>query len=263
MSFQKVGTMSSRVLTALPVFNEQQHVEKVLGCVKQHAQDVLVVDDGSTDKTAEILRNQTGIHIVTHSMNQGYGAALRSAFSFAQRGGYDILVTIDCDGQHEPQRIPEFVSACEDAADGKPVDIVSGSRYLKSFSGDGVPPEERRSINMQLTREINQRLNLDLTDAFCGFKSYRVSSLPSLKTVENGYAMPLEIWVRASAAAMKIVEIPVPLVYLAEKRSFGGSLDDGHTRLEYYHQVLGKSLQAVAYESGNQTPAPLCGESSE
>ena len=255
--------MASRVLTALPVFNEQQHVDQVLRCVKQHAQDVLVVDDGSTDATAKILREQDGIFVVTHAANQGYGAALRSAFDFAQRGGYDVLVTIDCDGQHEPQRIPEFVAAYENPTDNGPVDMVSGSRYLKSFSGDGVPPEERRSINMQLTRQINQQLGLHLTDAFCGFKAYRVSSLPRLKTTESGYAMPLELWVHAAAADLNIVEIPVPLVYLAEKRSFGGSLDDGETRLRYYHQILQESMREVACESENHGSVPLCGDSAE
>ena len=255
--------MTSRVLTALPVFNEQQHVEQVLDSVKQYAQNVLVVDDGSTDGTAESLQKYSDVHVVTHSMNQGYGAALRSAFDFAQRGGYDVLVTIDCDGQHEPQRIPEFVSACADASAARSIDIVSGSRYLKSFSGVGVPPEERRSINLQLTSEINRRLGLDLTDTFCGFKAYRVSSLPLLKTLENGYAMPLELWVRAVAAGLKIVEIPVPLVYLAEKRSFGGSLDDGQTRLEYYHRVLNDSLRGVSCQSENGPAAPLYGEPAE
>ena len=255
--------MTPRVLTALPVFNEQQHVEQVLDSVKQYAQDVLVVDDGSTDGTPESLQKSSDVHVVTHSINQGYGAALRSAFDFAHRGGYDVLVTIDCDGQHEPQRIPEFISACEDASDAGPIDIVSGSRYLKSFSGDGVPPEERRSINLQLTSEINRRLGLHLTDTFCGFKAYRVSSLPLLKTFENGYAMPLELWVRAAAAGLKIVETPVPLVYLAEKRSFGGSLDDGQTRLQYYHRVLNDSLRNVSCQSENGSAAPLCGEPAE
>ena len=75
--------------------------------------------------------------------------------------------------------------------------------------------------------------------------------------------MPLEIWVRAVAAGLNIVEIPVPLVYLAEKRSFGGSLDDGQTRLEYYHRVLNDSLRGVSCQSENGTTAPLCGEPAE
>jgi len=73
----------------------------------------------------------------------------------------------------------------------------------------------------------------------------------------------LELWVRVAAAGMKIVEIPVPLVYLAEKRSFGGSLDDGQTRLQYYHRVLEDSLRTVSCQSGDETPSPLCGEPTE
>ena len=80
---------------------------------------------------------------MTHPRNRGYGAALVSAFEFALRGGYDVLVTIDCDGQHEPQRIPEFVRTCVE----QEVDIVSGSRYLTPFPGDSQPPEDRRRIN--------------------------------------------------------------------------------------------------------------------
>ena len=122
--------MASRVLTALPVFNEQQHVDQVLRCVKQHAQDVLVVDDGSRDATAKILREQAGIFVVTHAANQGYGAALRSAFDFALRGGYDVLVGSDCDGQHEPQRVPEILRAYGNPTGNGTGDMVFGRRYL-------------------------------------------------------------------------------------------------------------------------------------
>ena len=259
--------MSARFLTTLPVYNEEKYVQEVLQSVSCYAEDILVVDDGSTDGTARRLRAfGKRVHVVTHAKNQGYGAALRSAFQFGIEGNYDVLVTIDCDGQHEPQRIPEFVAACRDSSVGVPPDIVSGSRYLKKLSGDVVPPEERRSINRQVTEEINRRLKLDLTDAFCGFKSYRVASLPRLKTTVNGYAMPLELWVRAAHAKMNIVELAIPLVYLEEKRSFGGALDDGGTRLNYYHRALDEALHAVVCDGGpDQTDpdqtAQLCGES--
>ena len=99
---------------------------RYLGSVKQHAQDVLVVDDGSTDETAEILRKSDG-HSYRDPFNESglWRRVDDPLSSFAQRGGYDILVTIDCDGQHEPQRIPEFVSACEDAADAQARSILS------------------------------------------------------------------------------------------------------------------------------------------
>ena len=151
-----------------------------------------------------------------------------------------MLVTIDCDGQHEPQRIQELVAACRD------VDIVSGSRYLGQQVGQGDAPAERRQINHQITREVNERLGLSLTDTFCGFKAYRVASLAKLAITEPGYGMPLELWVQAAHHGLRIVEVPVPLIYLDEKRSFGGSLDDGRQRLEYYHQVIDRALAAVA-----------------
>src|SRR4051794_6831345 len=97
-----------RVLTAIPVYNEQAHLEPVLNEVLRFAGDVLVVDDGSTDETPELLRKFPGVQVIRHSRNLGYGAGLRSAFSRAIESNYDGLVTIDCDGQHEPSLIPSI-----------------------------------------------------------------------------------------------------------------------------------------------------------
>ena len=178
------------------------------------------------------------VHVFRHQHNRGYGAALRSAFEFAVRNRYEVLVTIDCDGQHEPQRIPEFVEACRSC------DIVSGSRYLADLAGDGrvAPPADRRRVNRLITAELNRALGLSLTDAFCGFKAYRVSALERLELTETGYAMPLELWVRAVQLGLRIVELPVPLIYLDEERSFGGSLDNVETRLAVYRDVLRRAL---------------------
>jgi glycosyltransferase involved in cell wall biosynthesis len=226
-----------KFLTALPVYNEQSHVAHVLECVHAYSADVLVVDDGSKDGTARELAKFPWVRVVTHPRNLGYGAALKSAFQYALHSGFDALVTIDCDGQHEPRRIPELVAAL---APG--VDIVSGSRYLKEHAGDSVPPEARRRINALLTKEVNERLGLALTDAFCGFKAYRASALAKLDITEPGYAMPLQVWVQAAALGLKIVEFPVPLIYLEEERSFGGALDNAEYRLAHYRAVLDREL---------------------
>jgi dolichol-phosphate mannosyltransferase len=230
----------TRSLTALPVYNEANHVSPVLDEVLRHCGEVLVVDDGSNDGTATILADRGDIHVVTHGRNRGYGAALKSAFDFALRNGYDVLVTIDCDGQHEPSLIPQFIARSEEA------DIVSGSRYLRQFPGDSRPPAERRQINQVITRRVNRQLGLDLTDAFCGFKAYRVPVLAKFSLTETGYAMPLELWVQTAALGLKIIEIPVPLVYLDEARSFGGALDHGETRLKVYEEVLDRAIAAAA-----------------
>jgi dolichol-phosphate mannosyltransferase len=226
-----------RFLTALPVFDEAKHVTDVLDRVVANAADVLVVDDGSTDGTRELLEARRDVTVISHEKNRGYGAALRTAFEYAIVHRYDVLETIDCDGQHEPQRIGQLVAACEQA------DLVSGSRYLDLGDAVGQAPADRRRINAQLTDELNCRLGLHLTDAFCGFKAYRVSALAKLHLTETGYAMPLELWVQAAFHGLKIVESPVPLVYLDEKRSFGGALDDAATRLAHYHEVIERAIE--------------------
>ncbi len=237
--------MTRRVLTALPVYNEAAHINGVLDEVRAHACDVLVVDDGSTDKTPELLSTRTDVTVLSHEQNMGYGAALRTAFDFACEQDYEVLVTIDCDGQHEPRLIPEMADAVFPPS-GKTVDIVSGSRYLKSFPGDSAPPADRRRINVEITRILNERLGTKLTDAFCGFKAYRVSSLKRLDITEKGYAMPLELWVQAVALDFVIVEFPVPLVYLDLHRSFGGSLDDANRRMAYYLDVIERQMARLS-----------------
>ena len=227
-------------------------MDAVLDEVVRYAADILVVDDGSTDGTAERLAARDDVFVVRHPMNQGYGAALKTAFDYAIRFRYDVLVTIDCDGQHEPQRISELVAACRDA------DIVSGSRYLAASDALSQAPAERRKINQLITREVNERLGLSLTDAFCGFKAYRVCALAELSIADPGYAMSLELWVQAAHVGLRVVEVPVPLIYLEEKRSFGGSLDDGARRMEYYHQVLDRAIAAT--KDDRRTLAARCAD---
>jgi glycosyltransferase involved in cell wall biosynthesis len=235
--------MAVRVLTAVPAFNEAESVAEVLALVQQHATDVLVVDDGSSDNTPKILAEIDGVSVLTHAQNQGYGAALRSAFEYAIEKEYDVIVTIDCDGQHQPALIPQIAGRIF-PADGEPVDVVSGSRYLQLFDGDGVPPEDRRRINMTINGLLEERLGLKLTDSFCGFKAYRVSALSQLQVTELGYAMPLQFWVQVVKRGLRVEEFPVPLIYLDADRSFGGSLDDSKKRLKYYLEVFEREMAA-------------------
>jgi dolichol-phosphate mannosyltransferase len=241
-----------KLLTAIPVYNEVQHVARVLKQVRRYSADILVVDDGSTDGTAAVLARQRGIRILTHARNQGYGAALISAFRYAIDNEFDVLVTMDCDGQHEPARIPVLLEAVDD------VDIVSGSRYLRDFRQDTLPPQDRMRINRQITEELNGRYGLCLTDAFCGFKAYRVDALRRLSITEPGWGMPLQLWVQAARLGLRIKEVGVPRVYLDPNRAFGGVLDDAAERLAYYHRVIGEEDAREAAKTASLAEARCC-----
>jgi dolichol-phosphate mannosyltransferase len=254
-----------KVLTAIPVYNEARHVRTVLTRVRRYCPDILVVNDGSTDGTGAILADlqaagwpgdEAGtLQVITHPENKGYGAALIAAFAAALEQRIDVLVTADCDGQHEPARIPVLLEAIHDA------DIVSGSRYLRLFRQDTTPPRDRRQINRRITSELNQRFGLHLTDAFCGFKAYRAEALARLHITETGWGMPLQLWVQAARLGLRIKEVGVPRVYLDPSRSFGGGLDDAAERLAYYERVIAAAEQSfpaasVAPPACLDTPCP-------
>ena len=240
-----------RVFTAIPVYNEERHLPDVLREVRRYTPDIVVINDGSTDRTAALLATQPDIRVVTHPINRGYGAALISAFAFAVREQVDALVTMDCDGQHEPARIPVLLEAIHD------VDIVSGSRYLRDFRQDDSAPADRRQINQTITNELNARFGLDLTDAFCGFKAYRRGALQRLHITETGWGMPLQLWVQAARLGLRIKEVAVPRLYLDPNRAFGGVLNDAEQRLAYYRRVIDTADCQMQTLLGNQL---LCSE---
>jgi dolichol-phosphate mannosyltransferase len=225
-----------RILTAIPVYNEESHIQEVLEAVLKHADSILVVDDGSSDGTPHVLEGYASVEVTRHPRNRGYGAALRTAFNYAIDRRYEGVVTLDCDWQHEPALIPDLISALADH------DIVSGSRYLKVFDPNQAPPEQRRRINREVTRWLNECLGFSLTDAFCGFKAYRTAALERLDLTLDGYAMPIELWVQAAALGLSIGEVAVPLIYLDEKRAFGGALDDPTVRINHYRDVFRAAL---------------------
>lgn len=231
-----------RVLIAIPVFNEQKYLGRVLDKVRRFHPHVLVVDDGSTDDTPKILAARGDVAVIRHPTNLGYGQSLIDAFGHAQRQGFDWVITMDCDEQHEPEMIPEFVRRIESDR----WDVVSGSRYLEPRAADDLPPEDRRSINAQLTRLLNDLLDLQLTDAFCGYKAHRVSAMARLTLTETGYAFPMQFWPQVAHQKLRLAEIPVRLIYNDPTRHFGGKLDDATERLRHYLEVLDHEMKRIS-----------------
>lgn len=265
-----------KILIAVPIFNEEKYVSPVLREIRKytrasaHAHNVdmrvLVIDDGSTDATPERLAelaDKNHIDLLTHPENRGYGQSLIDAFAFASDRGYDWVITMDCDEQHEPCRIPLFVRECLKGD----ADIISGSRYL-NLDAEGAPPRDRRNINRLMTELLNSSLHLrfidapinhttgeplprgvtstgGMTDSFCGFKAHRVSAMNELTLTIPGYAFPMQFWVQVDAHRLRIREIPVKLIYKDATRHFGGLLDDPSVRLQHYLEVLTTELKVV------------------
>jgi len=232
--------MPNAHLLAIPVFNEEKYVVRVIDEASRFVPDILVIDDGSTDSTPRLLRRHDTIHVITHPENRGYGKSLADAFDFAQRHGYEWLITMDCDEQHEPARIPEFIETTWQSD----ADVISGTRYPPGLTVEASVPADRRRINLRITDMLNRRLGLSITDAFCGFKAYRVSALRHFDITVPGYAMPMQLWVQAARAGLRIHEIPVRLIYNDPDRHFGGLLDDPSVRLQHYLDVFEAELAA-------------------
>lgn len=246
--------MRGDLLLAIPVFNEEGYAQSVLEEARPFAENILVIDDGSTDRTPEILRREPGIDVITHAENRGYGKSLDDAFCYAWRKGFDWLITMDCDEQHEAAQIPRFL----DAIERDDADIISGTRYPGGFDTDHAAPQDRRDINRRITQLLNERLGTSLTDAFCGFKAYRVSALEHINISVPGYAMPMQFWVQAVRGNLRISELPVPLIYNDPTRHFGGMLDDPEARLAHYLDVFEKELDAAPVAERAPARATRC-----
>jgi glycosyltransferase involved in cell wall biosynthesis len=233
------GPTQATILVAMPVFNEVKYVDEVLKAVRRYSHAILVVDDGSTDGTREVLGKHADVEFILHESNAGYGRSLIDAFHFARRHEFDWVITVDCDHQHEPSYIPHFYLEIEKGD----ADIISGSRYLAP-AGPNSPkaPADRAAINRRITQLLNDTLGLKLTDSFCGFKAYRTSTVAALDLTEKGYRFPLQLWIRAARAGLKVREIPVPLIYHDPNRNFAGALEDPQYRFNYYIEIVEKEL---------------------
>jgi len=230
----------NKILAAIPIFNETD-VCNVIQRVNNFHLDVLVIDDGSTNDIHKDLVNLGSIHILTHSRNLGYGKTIIDAFTFAIKNEYDYLLTIDGDGQHEPQEISLFLKEIP----FYDCDILSGSRYYFSTKIKNEFPQERYLINKEITGIINRITGFNVTDAFCGFKAYKVEKLKLMHLTEHGYGMPLQLWIQACKSGLRVREIPVKLIYKDLLKQFKGTLKNPVTRLNYYKNIIEKEITST------------------
>jgi glycosyltransferase involved in cell wall biosynthesis len=198
----------SRVLVGIPCYNEEVAIGSIVLRASQYADEVVVIDDGSDDKTVEVAR-LAGAHVLVHDENLGKGAALRSFFQYAMRSGADVVVIIDGDGQHDPDDIPKLI---------KPIlldeaDVVNGSRYITGITKD--TPRYRRFGQVFLDRVTYWGLSDDIaiTDTQSGFRAFSMKSAPFFKFISDELAIDSEMLMDASKAKLRIKEVGVEVRY--------------------------------------------------
>jgi len=236
--------MSKNHLVFIPVYNEEKNIHQIIRQIQKlpYDLDVLVIDDGSQDKTKAVLQEIDGIHTIFHASNEGYGQTLIDGFNYAIDRRYENIITIDSDKQHQPKEIPLFL----EAAEGSRSDIISGSRYLHPDQETYMKaPVDRVKVNRRITEKINFLTGYHLTDAFCGFKLYRVDALKKLKLTEPGYGMPLQLWIQAGKNKLSVSEVPVELIYFDHNTGVAyPSFMNLCRRYRYYLKIIDKATQA-------------------
>ena len=196
---------SPKIIAAVPAFNVEATIAKVVVLAKKYVSEIIVCDDGSSDSTADIARN-LGADVIVHDRNRGYGAALASLFRRAKEDDADILVTLDGDGQHDAAEIPRIIKPLIE----RQADIVVGSRLL---SRNAKMPGYRRIGIKAITKLSDVVAYNGLTDAQSGFRAYSGDALEILAPSEMGMGASTEILAKARGAGMKVIEVPITVSY--------------------------------------------------
>lgn len=193
----------------IPAFNAAPTLGEVLDQLHPLSIPVLVVDDGSTDGTAETARRQPVWRVVSHPHNRGKGAALKTGFSEAGKAGYTHVLTLDADGQHPVEAIPAFLQAFERNEDA----ILVGNRFADETIGS--MPWIRRLSNSLSSTMISLAARTSIPDAQCGMRIYPLRIFDVMVLESDGYALETEVLVKAGRRGIEVENIPISCHYPA------------------------------------------------
>ena len=192
-----------KVIAAIPAYNEEKYIGTVVLKARQNVDEVIVVDDGSTDRTAEVAR-LAGASVIQHQQNKGKGASIRMLLAEARKKNPDILVLLDADTQHNPDEIPNLI---------KPIlagsDLVIGSREQQRVN---IPPYRRfgQRVLSYFSRILSGKGGID---SECGFRALSPKAIAELKLEQNGFAIETEMIAAAAEKGLNVTQIPISAIY--------------------------------------------------
>lgn len=189
-----------KILALIPAYNEAEKIGKVIKETLQYC-DVLVVDDGSIDTTGKIAE-ESGAFVVTHEKNRGKGDALITGFTYALKNGYESIITLDADGQHDPSEIPKFLKKVDT------YDIVIGVRDFKEM------PFPRKISNTITTLLLSLRTRQKIGDSQSGYRMIKTDVLRGVDFKTRGFILESELLIRAKC---RIGNVRIKTIYAGEK----------------------------------------------
>lgn len=194
----------TKVAILLPAYNEEVAIASMILLSSRYADEVIVIDDGSTDRTAEVSE-LAGATVLRHNTNQGKGVALKTGFTYAKN--FDIIVTIDADGQHNPSEIPSLIKPIEDGQ----ADLVNGSRYINGK--DTSTPKYRRVGQTVLDTATNIASGVKLTDSQSGFRAFSSVCFKYFNFDPEGFGIESDMLIEASNNNLRIMEVEITVRY--------------------------------------------------
>jgi glycosyltransferase involved in cell wall biosynthesis len=199
--------LSGRCAVVVPCLNEARAIDDIVRAVLEHLRQIVVVDDGSSDETAEIAR-QAGATVLLHEHSLGKGVALRTGFDWAQEQGFSWALAMDGDGQHTASDIPGFLKEAESGG----AEMIIGNRLGDAKAMPGV----RRWVNRWMSRRLSSFCGIEIPDSQCGFRMIHLDSWKTLTFSARRFEVESELLVRFAAAGFRIRSVPVQTRYGAE-----------------------------------------------
>jgi len=192
-------------IACIPAYNEESNIENLVKSAKNHVDSVVVCDDGSTDNTANIAK-KAGAVVISHKINKGYGAAIITLFDYARENNADVMITVDGDGQHDPDQIPLLLNTMSQHN----VDVIIGSRFLNN--NIEAPGYRQRGIKI-ITSAANYGTDLKVSDSQSGFRAYSKIAINAIHPTEEDMSVSTEILFKISNKGLSVAEVPITISY--------------------------------------------------